>query len=113
MGSDRENTGPVCPAPLGLDSRRLEIQTREVLVLSFPLRGAEAPVPLTHAERDVVRRVLRGASNAQVARERGRSPRTVANQLASAFVKLGVGSRTELARRLSGVDLGEDDEAGA
>ena len=57
----------------------------------------EAPAVLTEAERAVVALVLSGCSNAQVASGRGRSARTVANELASAYRKLGVGSRAELA----------------
>jgi hypothetical protein len=39
---------------------------------------------------------LRGQSDAATARERGGSPRTTANQLRSAFRKLGVTSRADL-----------------
>jgi DNA-binding CsgD family transcriptional regulator len=54
---------------------------------------------LTPSEREVVAAVLRGVSNAALARARGVSLRTIANQLASAFSKLGVRSRSELAAR--------------
>ncbi|HEY1953967.1 MAG TPA: helix-turn-helix transcriptional regulator, partial [Polyangiaceae bacterium] len=60
-----------------------------------------APPPsLTRAERAVARRVARGESNAEIARARGSSPRTVANQVAQIFRKLGVASRAELGARL-------------
>lgn len=52
---------------------------------------------LTAAEEHVVALVLEGLSNAQIARRRGTRERTVANQLASIFRKLGVSSRSELA----------------
>ncbi|MFW6050714.1 MAG: response regulator transcription factor [Myxococcota bacterium] len=52
---------------------------------------------LTRAEQDVVAHLLEGASNAEIARRRGTSPRTVANQLACVFRKLGVSSRQEVA----------------
>jgi DNA-binding CsgD family transcriptional regulator len=52
---------------------------------------------LSASESDVVRLVLGGRSNETVARLRGTSARTVANLLARAFRKLGVGSRAELA----------------
>lgn len=55
---------------------------------------------LTDAERDVVVLVLLGLSNKEVAGRRSCSARTVANQLASAYRKLGVGSRGELVARL-------------
>lgn len=60
------------------------------------------PAHLTAAEVDVVRAILRGASNLDIARRRGRSIRTVANQVASAFRKLGVSSRRELYARAPG-----------
>jgi DNA-binding NarL/FixJ family response regulator len=55
---------------------------------------------LTRAEAAVARLAVRGLSNAAIARERGASPRTIANQLARIFAKLGVRSRSELALRL-------------
>lgn len=39
---------------------------------------------------------LANLSNAEIAERRGTSPRTVANQVASLFRKLGVASRSEL-----------------
>jgi DNA-binding NarL/FixJ family response regulator len=59
------------------------------------------PSTLTSAERSVAAAVLRGCSHAEIARERGSSPRTVANQLAGAFRKLQVRSRAELAASLA------------
>jgi len=44
--------------------------------------------------------VMRGESNAAIARKRRCSPRTVANQIASVLRKLGASSRYELASRL-------------
>ncbi len=61
-----------------------------------------ALAPLTDAERDVVMLVLLGLSNQEVAERRACSVRTVANQLASAYRKLEVGSRGELVARLRG-----------
>ena len=52
---------------------------------------------LTAAEEEVVALVLEGLSNAGIARRRRTRQRTVANQLASIFRKLGVSSRSELA----------------
>lgn len=56
---------------------------------------------LTEAEQSVVALVLDGHDNASIAAARSRSPRTVANQLARIFRKLGVSSRAELAAKLS------------
>ncbi|MFO0548817.1 MAG: LuxR C-terminal-related transcriptional regulator [Polyangiaceae bacterium] len=52
---------------------------------------------LTEAEVVVVRAAVRGQRNKQIAEARGTSERTVAHQLASAYQKLGVQSRAELA----------------
>jgi DNA-binding NarL/FixJ family response regulator len=70
------------------------------LVAGHPLAATALPRTLSSAERAVAEAVLRGCSYAEIARERGSSPRTVANQLACAFRKLGVRSRAELAAKL-------------
>ena len=51
---------------------------------------------LSPAEREVTARLLDGYDNERIARERGTSLRTVANQVASIFRKLGVSSRGSL-----------------
>lgn len=77
----------------------LELNGETLAVLSIPL-GTTDVSSLTPSERDVALRASGGESNRQIARGRGTSERTVANQLASIFAKLGVGSRAELAARL-------------
>lgn len=57
---------------------------------------------LTDTERGIVSAILRGESNAAIAQARGTSPRTVANQIARMFKKLGVGSRAELVAHVTG-----------
>jgi DNA-binding NarL/FixJ family response regulator len=54
---------------------------------------------LTSTERVVFSALLAGQSNQQIATSRDRSLRTVANQVAAVFAKLGVGSRAELFAR--------------
>ena len=68
-----------------------------------PLGASRAPATtprmatrLTQAEREVVSLALKGWSNSRIATARSSSPRTVANQLANAYRKLEVGSRTDL-----------------
>ncbi|MCC6873321.1 MAG: helix-turn-helix transcriptional regulator [Sandaracinaceae bacterium] len=56
---------------------------------------------LSPAERGVVEQVRCGRSNDEIAALRGVSARTVANQLAAAFRKLGVGSRAQLVALLA------------
>ncbi|MBI4950453.1 MAG: response regulator transcription factor [Myxococcales bacterium] len=77
----------------------------------FARRAAHAPS--RDRVRPLPRRPLRprtgrcataaeGRSNREIARARGGAERTVANQLAATFVKLGVGSRAELCARWYG-----------
>jgi DNA-binding CsgD family transcriptional regulator len=61
---------------------------------------------LTPAEREVSRLAARGLSDAAIAARRGRALRTTQNLLASAYRKLGVGSRAELAVRLLALGKG-------
>ncbi|HEX3596425.1 MAG TPA: helix-turn-helix transcriptional regulator [Polyangiaceae bacterium] len=56
---------------------------------------------LTIAERDVALLVVDGLTNAEIGIQRHTSPRTVANQVAAVFRKLGVHGRLELIRRLA------------
>ena len=67
----------------------------------------DLPEALSTCERDVAALVLRGASNAQIAAARAKSARTIANQVASVFRKLGVRSRGELAARFAPSPLGD------
>jgi DNA-binding CsgD family transcriptional regulator len=77
----------------------LESDDGQLAVLTFTLRGGES-ANLSSAESDVLRHIFAGDSNAEIARVRGCSTRTVANQVASLFRKLGVRSRLELVARL-------------
>jgi DNA-binding CsgD family transcriptional regulator len=84
--------------PAELVAARLETPGLEVAVLEWRCPpGRELGPPLTPAEIEVVRLVLAGHSNQAIAALRRRSSRTVAKQLASAYSKVGVGSRSELA----------------
>lgn len=76
------------------------------LVIDIPVEPTELPACLTDAEREVVTLLLEGRSNHEIATMRGCSYRTIANQLASIYRKLGVTSRTELIARLGARDAG-------
>lgn len=71
-------------------------------MLSFEI-GSARPSPadpsLTAAEREVLALLLAGRTNAEIARRRTTSVRTVANQLASLYRKLGVSGRREILAR--------------
>lgn len=66
----------------------------EVLALTMDAHGVSA------REREVVELALRGGTNAAIAAELVISPLTVQDHLKSAFRKLGVAGRAELAARL-------------
>jgi DNA-binding NarL/FixJ family response regulator len=55
------------------------------------------------AEQDVLRRLVEGCAYDEIASQRGRSVRTVANQLAAVFRRLGVSGRAELILMLYGL----------
>ncbi len=69
------------------------------------IAGSSSPAAdereLTAAEREVAEQVIVGASNQQIASQRGVSVRTIANQLASIYRKLDLRDRHELVRWLS------------
>jgi DNA-binding NarL/FixJ family response regulator len=66
--------------------------------LAFGVRPGGG-VALTARERDVVRRVVDGASNDEIGARLGISSRTVESHLRRLFERLEVASRTELAAR--------------
>lgn len=71
------------------------------------LARIESPEPfgalpeLTRSEAEIARLVFRGRSDREIAEARGASVRTVANQLAAIYRKLGVVSRFELVALLA------------
>lgn len=82
----------------------------EVDVDGLPMLLIDMPAPtldgeglrdLTEAERGVASCIAKGMSNAAIAEARGTHVRTVANQVASLFRKLGVASRAELRAELA------------
>lgn len=77
-----------------------QVESEELVVLSFPLDAPVTDIALTPSELEIAAAVREGKSNADIARIRGTSVRTVANQLAGLFRKLGVRSRSELIRAL-------------
>jgi len=71
------------------------------LLIDLPVDELDLPDTLTAAEREVVQLVAQGLSNEEIGTLRGRSARTIANQLAAVYRKVGVFSRTELLARLA------------
>jgi DNA-binding NarL/FixJ family response regulator len=67
------------------------------VVISHPAPPRRSPPKISQAEAEVLELLLEGRTNSSIARSRATAPRTIANQVASIFRKLGVRSRAELA----------------
>lgn len=81
----------------GLEVYEYSVAGAELTLIVHPSPGRALFDSLTSAERTVLDGLLEGLSNAELARSRGVAERTIANQLASIYRKLGVGSRSEVA----------------
>jgi DNA-binding CsgD family transcriptional regulator len=88
--------------PIGLEAATFGVDDDDYVLFSFPLPELEPPACLSAAEREVVRGLLGGQSNAEIAKARSCSVRTVANQVRSIFRKLGVSSRAEVVQHCKG-----------
>lgn len=75
-------------------------QGRRYAVISYPVTHPNLLLELTSAEIEVLEQWLDGASAKSIAKKRGSAVRTVNNQVAAIYRKLGVRSRAELATRL-------------
>lgn len=84
-------------APAGLVAEKFAVDGVEFV--AFTWESPRDVSSLTPAERAVFDLLLQGASNAAIARARTASVRTIANQVAAIFDKLGVGSRYEVIAR--------------
>lgn len=88
------------PGAMPARASAVTVDGRACLRILTPRPDRCFPVPLTNAEAAVVRLVVEGLSHAQIARVRGRSERTIANQLAAVFRKMGISGRAQLLCRL-------------
>jgi DNA-binding CsgD family transcriptional regulator len=79
---------------------RVDIDGEGYWVVSVVRPDLDFPVALSHAEAAVVRELVAGRSHAQISNLRATSRRTVANQLATVFRKLGVSGRGAVVHRL-------------
>jgi DNA-binding NarL/FixJ family response regulator len=84
-----------------LRTARFQLAGEDYVVLSYPHAAVAAPAALTSTERAIFSALLSGQSNPQIAASRGRALRTIANQVAAIFHKLGVSSRAELVLKFS------------
>lgn len=85
----------------GLELLELQLGDHALVVLSVDDGPRQRVEGLTEAERQVALDALAGYSNQAIAERRGSKMRTVANQLAAVYRKLGVSSRAELAAKLT------------
>ena len=89
-----------------MDVFEVTVGDEALTVLRLPAPDPALLAMLTEAERSVLSLVLMGRNNAEIAAARATSVRTVANQLAAIFDKLGVHGRSELAAAL--IPRGDD-----
>jgi DNA-binding NarL/FixJ family response regulator len=87
---------------------RLQLGADQYLVVSAHRPDLAFPSPLSEAEASVVRDLVGGLSYAAIAEKRSKSVRTIANQIAAAFRKLGVSGRQALMERLIAYDQSLD-----
>ncbi len=92
---------PPIRAPAGLRVLLFTAGGEEFALLEWPVGAPAPPGRFAAAEGEVLRLLAAGLSNAEIARARGRSARTVANQVARIYRKLGVRSRLQLFALLS------------
>lgn len=86
-----------------LDVSTIELDDVRLLLISRELDDrTRQTVALTPSEREVLRMIGAGLSNAAIARRRRTALRTVANQVAAILRKYGVQSRHELVAAVSG-----------
>jgi DNA-binding NarL/FixJ family response regulator len=87
--------------PPGLRAFRFRLGSEDFALLSFDLVAAGRHVAgldsLSPSQRQVAELAAKGWSNAEIARARATSIRTVENQIADAYRKLGLRSRRGLA----------------
>jgi DNA-binding NarL/FixJ family response regulator len=100
LGSRAELAAFFAPAGLRAKLAELAVSGERLLIGAYPLVNKRHVEKLTESERQVVAHLVAGSTNGDIARRRGTSENTVANQVHAIFLKLGVHSRAELAARL-------------
>ena len=80
----------------------------DIAVIMVPREYHGLTISLTATERGILERLLDGAPLHAIARHRNTSPRTIANQCASIYRKLGVASRYECISRIAGIQYARE-----
>lgn len=91
--------------PAGLETTDVWLGDERLVVLDYslaPVLAPPLPSKLRPSERAVLRLLLAGRSNAEIARARRTSRGTVAKQIDGIYRSLGVRSRGELVAALCG-----------
>lgn len=83
----------------GLRVSRASLDGEELVIVTYPL--ARGRGTLSEAELEVAQAAARGLTNAEIARARGASPHTIANQISAVLQKLQLKSRRQLALALT------------
>jgi DNA-binding NarL/FixJ family response regulator len=86
--------------PIAAQTSAFITSQRELRVVSVPRPDLSLRAKLPAAELSVIRALVEGASYGQIARQRGTSTRTIANQISAVFRRLHVSGRNELVQRL-------------
>lgn len=79
----------------------VDLDGEELIVLSWPVVARPELSSMTDAEQEILGMLLERRTQRDMASARGTSARTVANQVASIYRKLGVSGRVELLARLA------------
>jgi DNA-binding NarL/FixJ family response regulator len=90
----------VLAPPPGLEAYELDLGDRRVVLFEWDSGSTSRQAPpadFSVAERSLLGPLLAGISTREIATARGRSERTIANQISKIFRKCGVSSRSELA----------------
>jgi DNA-binding NarL/FixJ family response regulator len=89
------------PIPGLANGRVYDLDAAVVLVVVPVQDSAEWASKLTETELSIAKLAASGLSNRVIAGTRGSAERTVANQLASVYRKLGISGRRELRARIT------------
>lgn len=112
--ADSDKKPSSLPPPLASEARTIVVDGQPFLVISHPAPGYVIPPEpsLTSSEREVLLALAGGQASRAIARLRGVSVRTVENQIANIYGKLGVRSRSELVALLSSPRVGRCPKTG-
>jgi DNA-binding CsgD family transcriptional regulator len=105
--SEREGSGSQrhCGEPIGeppeLEAYLGRLGDEAVVLLEWPTFSVPGSARLSRSHAEVLALVMAGHSSAEIAARRRRSRRTIENQLAAIYAKLGVRGRLQLFAQLS------------